>query len=197
MYTVVGSVASRTFRVVWLLEELGQPYTVIPAKPHGKAVRAHSNLGKIPVLLDGPVTVSDSLAIMTYLADKHAGLTAQAGTPERAAQDAMTFRLLDELESVIWTYARHTFVLPEAERVPEVLPSLQLEFMRNLDRLTSEIQSPFLMGEHITLPDLLLVHLGNWARSARFPDAPAAFLDYARPFRARSAYQRTMAQRKT
>ncbi|MGB0440610.1 MAG: glutathione S-transferase family protein [Paracoccaceae bacterium] len=195
MYTVIGSVASRAFRVVWMLEELGQPYRIEPVKPRSDAVLAHSALGKIPVLLDGDVPINDSAAIMTYLADKHGALTAPAGTLARAQQDAMTFRILDELDAVIWTYARHSFVLPPDQRVPDVRPSLQAEFMRNLAAITRDIQGPFVMGEAMTIPDILLVHCANWARVAKFPTPDEAFLRYSKAVRARAAFGRTLAQR--
>ena len=84
MYTVIGGVASRTFRVLWMLEELGADYEHRPASPHAEEVTAHSASGKIPVLLDGDAALTDSTAILTYLADKHGALTSPAGSLERA-----------------------------------------------------------------------------------------------------------------
>ena len=65
MYTVIGGVASRTFRVLWMLEELGADYEHRPASPHAEEVTAHSASGKIPVLLDGDAALTDSTAILT------------------------------------------------------------------------------------------------------------------------------------
>ena len=84
MYTVIGGTKSRAFRVMWMLEELGQPYTLNPAAPRSEEARKYNPSGKIPALVDGDEVLTDSLAIMTYLADKHGALTAPAGTPERA-----------------------------------------------------------------------------------------------------------------
>ena len=33
MYKVIGSVKTRAFRVIWMLEELGEPYELIAAAP--------------------------------------------------------------------------------------------------------------------------------------------------------------------
>ena len=48
MYKLYGRVHSRASRVIWLLEELGQPYDLIPAGPHDPQVlalhRAHASL---------------------------------------------------------------------------------------------------------------------------------------------------------
>ena len=53
MYTVVGAVKSRAFRVMWMLEELGEDYTVIPAGPRSDEAKKYNPLGKVPALVDG------------------------------------------------------------------------------------------------------------------------------------------------
>ena len=195
MLTLYGTAASRAFRVIWLLEELGLDYAHVKAGPQSPEVRAVSPLGKIPVLADEGAVIPDSSAILTYLADKHGRFTAPAGTVARGQQDAMTFRILDEVDALLWTAARHSFVLPEAQRVPAVKDSLKAEFARNLDRLTPEIKGPFLMGDEMTIPDIILCHCGGWAKMAGFPDAPPDFVDYMRRLRARPAYERAAATR--
>ena len=80
MYTVVGATKSRAFRVMWMLEELGQDYTQIAAGPRTPEAMKYNPSGKIPALIDGDDILTDSVAIMTYLGDKHQQLTAPAGT---------------------------------------------------------------------------------------------------------------------
>lgn len=196
MYTVIGGVASRAFRVLWMLEELGAAYEHQPAQPRSEAVLAYNPSGKIPVLIDDGHALTDSSAILTYLADKHQALTHAPGTIERARQDAFTFAVLDDIDSVLWTAARHSFILPEEERVPEVKDSLKKEYSRNIARLMDRMSGPFLMGEMMTVPDIILTHCGNWAISANFPDPEQRFEDYLANMRARPAYGRTRALRK-
>jgi glutathione S-transferase len=123
MYTVTGSPMSRTFRVIWALEEMGLPYELNPASPQSPEVLALNASGKVPVLQEDGEILTDSTAIITYLADKHGKLTAPAGTLARARQDAMTQLCLDELDAVLWTAARHSFALPKDQRVPEIKPA--------------------------------------------------------------------------
>lgn len=197
MYTVIGGVASRAFRVLWMLEELGAAYEHQPAKPRSDEVRAHNPSGKIPVLLDAGNALSDSSAILTYLADTHEALTYPAGSIERARQDAFTFAILDDIDSVLWTAARHSFILPEAERVPAVKGSLKLEYSRNIAGLMDRMAGPFLMGDMMTVPDIILTHCGNWAVSAKFPEPEPRFEEYLAQTRARPAYGRTRALRQS
>ncbi len=193
-YTVIGSGRTRAFRVLWMLEELGLDYTHVPAGPRSEEVTGVSPLGKVPVLVDGDAVIPDSGAILHYLADRHGKLTFPAGSPERARQDAWTFRILDELDALLWTAARHTFVLPEAERVPEVKDSVKREAARNFERIASEMPGPYLMGETLTVPDILLCHCGGWSIAAKFPPLPERLKDYARTLRERPAYQRAAAR---
>lgn len=193
MYKLVGNRMTRAFRALWMLEELGVPYEHIAAAPRSDEVRSLSPLGKVPVLVDGGHVIPDSMAILTYLGDKHGAFTCAAGTVERAAQDAWTFRLLDEVDSLLWTAARHSFILPEGERVPEVKESLKVEFARNMERIASELRSDCLVGDDPTVPDFLLAHCLGWARNAKFPDAPGALVDYLRRLKARPGFQRAAA----
>ena len=190
MYTVIGGLASRAFRVLWMLEELGLDYTHVKAGPRSDEVVAHNPSGKIPVLLDGDVAITDSVAIMTYLADKHGALTAPAGTLERARQDAMTQRIVDEIDGPLWLAARHSFVLPEEHRVAEVKPSAKWEFARAEAALARDMgDGPFVMGEAMTVPDILLTHCLGWALVAKFGVTEPVLSAYLDRMRDRDAYK--------
>jgi len=193
MYTVFGGVNSRAFRVLWLLEEVGAKYQLQAEAPRSDAVRALNPTGKIPVLKDGSAVMTDSVAIMTYLADKHSALTHAPGSVERAHQDALTFRILDEVDSVLWMAARHSFVLPPEMRHPEIKASLRLEYAQNLTQIAQEFRGPFLAGDMMTIPDILLTHCCNWAVSAKFPSPPDSLKPYLSAQRARPAFQKIRA----
>ena len=193
MYKVYGSVTSRAFRVLWALEELGATYTLIKAGPQSDEIRELNPLGKIPVLVEGDEVLHDSVAIMTYLADKHGGLTAPAGTTARAVQDAATLWVIDELDAQLWTMAKHGFILPEDQRVPEIRPALRSDLMRKIDMLGQRLTGEFLVGEQFTIADILCVHCLNWAIGAKVPMENDAVNAYAKNLRARPAFLRVRA----
>jgi len=193
MYDVIGTRASRAFRVLWMLEELGQEYTHIPAAPRSEEALAANPSGKIPALRDGDAALTDSAAIMTFLADKHRALTNAPGTIARARQDAFTHQILDDIDGVLWAAARHSFILPEEQRVPEVKDSLKWEYARNIARLSDALEGSFLMGEEMTVPDMLLTHCLGWAQKAGFPDAGEKLNAYAAAIMARPAFQKAAA----
>ncbi len=192
MYQVIGTRASRAFRVLWMLEELGVEYEHIPAGPRSDAVRAINPSGKIPCLKDGDAVLTDSVAIITYLADKHHELTFPAGTVDRARQDAMTHRLLDEVDALLWAAARHSFILPQERRVAGLKPAMIWEYENNIKRLSDEFTGPFLMGESMTISDIVLTHCLRWAGMAKFPEPGGTLADYKARMEARPACRRAI-----
>jgi glutathione S-transferase len=83
---------SRAAGVVWTLEEIGQPYElafVDTRKNEQKApgLLALNPMGKIPVLVDGDVVVTEVAAIALYLADRYAAgrLAPALDDPRRGA----------------------------------------------------------------------------------------------------------------
>ena len=105
----------------------------------------------------------------------------------------MTFQILDDLESLVWSAARHSFVLPEEKRVPAVKDTLKWEWAKNLKTLERRFQGPFVMGSEITVPDILLTHTLNWAYGAKFPIESDDMMAYAKRMRERDAYLRAVA----
>ena len=87
MITVYGE--GRGFRVVWLLEEMGLPYRLrdvdllkdLAEDPEFLAINP---AGFIPALVDGDVTMVESIAIMEYLLGRY-GPSPLAPTAEDAA----------------------------------------------------------------------------------------------------------------
>ncbi|HUL17885.1 MAG TPA: glutathione S-transferase [Steroidobacteraceae bacterium] len=68
---------SRSQRVLWLLEELGCPYELIPYQRDPKTLLAPESLrrvhplGKSPVITDGAHTIAESGAIIEYLLESY------------------------------------------------------------------------------------------------------------------------------
>jgi len=69
---------SRAVRTVWLMEEMGLEYDLHHFKLGAKEMRSEPYLsvnpmGRVPVLEDGDVTISESTAIAQYLVARHGG----------------------------------------------------------------------------------------------------------------------------
>jgi len=100
--------------------------------------------------------------------------------------------ILDEVDAILWMAAKHSFVLPEDQRVPAIKDSLQWEFARSQPHIVSRMaeDGPFLMGETMTIADILLAHCGGWAIAAKFPITEQRLRDHIAMMRDRPAFRR-------
>ena len=88
MVTVYSAPNTRAIRVIWVLEEIGakaeiksMPY---PPRRHAPDYFAVNPTGMVPLLIDGEVRLSESLAICDYLATRHGSpLVVAPDDPER------------------------------------------------------------------------------------------------------------------
>ncbi|AIG02010.1 SRPBCC domain-containing protein [Pseudomonas fluorescens] len=72
--TLIGLSASPYVRTVRMaLEEKGIPYTHQSALPHSPEILAHNPFGRVPVLCDGPISLYETRAILSYLEDAFEG----------------------------------------------------------------------------------------------------------------------------
>ena len=196
-YTVVGALKSRAIRVLWMLEELEQDYEHIPALPRSAEAFEHHPDGKVPALLVDGEALTDSVAIITFLADRHGAMTYPAGTIERARQDGFTQLAVDEAEGALWTAAKHTFVLPEALRVKEVKRACNAEYGLAMERLAKRLgDGPFVMGERMTVPDILFGQMAGWSRAAGFDQPEGKVADYHAMLVERPAFRRAIERAK-
>ncbi len=167
--TIVGATRSRTFRVLWLAEELGLTYTHAAEMPRSEAVTRLNPLGQIPVITDGDIVIPDSLAILHYLADRAGRFTHPAGTPERAIMDARINFVLTELEAPLWLAARHSFILPEDRRHPEIKPWLRDDFRDAGEKFVRLLgDAAYFAGDTFTIADIIAAHTIGWAITAKF-----------------------------
>lgn len=200
MYQAVGAPGSRMTRITWMLEELGQPYGIVKAKQHTETMVRYNPSGKMPALVDGDFVLTDSAAICSYLADKHAekGMGG-ADARERAMLLSWLFFAQSELEAPLWNKLKHRLLLPEDQRA-EVGAWTAAEFGREIGTLEKRLgDRPFAMGDRFTAADVLLGHCGQWARGAKFEirsDRVNAYFDrvLARPALARAKAKEAEAQ---
>lgn len=195
LYQVIGMVRSRAFRVLWMLEELGKPYEHVAENPRSPGVVSVNPTGKIPILIVDGTPITDSTAILTYLSDKYGALTHPAGTLPRARQDSLTQFLLDEFDAALWLAARHSFVLPEEMRMAAIKNTLRWEFERSQKVMVHRMaDGEFVMGDRMTLADIILADCLGWALAAKFPIVEHRLTEFLDRMRARPAFQRALSR---
>ena len=121
--TLHGIAGSRAIRCLWMLEELGVPYTHVPTDFRGQTrtpeFLALNPNGHIPVLQDDDLVVWESLAINLYLARRCGGLLAPDGHAEDAACLMWSFWAANAIERECVAILLHREALPEERRKPE------------------------------------------------------------------------------
>lgn len=199
-----GMQQSRSFRCLWALEESGLQYEYIPVKlrteesdpdsaqhPNYLAINVQ---GKVPTLKDGDMTLTESVAILQYIARKapDSGLLPSGDDQLLAKHDELVSFVLAELEQPLWSKGKHVFALPEEQRIPAMLETAKFEFAKavnTLDHLLDD--NEFAIANKFSMVDILLAHTFNWAIRFEF-DVPQKYVDLRNRHYERPAAMRAM-----
>ena len=184
---------TRSIRARWALQELGvdfEPVTVnLAAGENRRPEFLEINpAGKLPVLVDGDVVLTESVAIALYLAEKFPdrGLV-PADLKQRAQVNRWLLFTATELEQPLWRIARHTFIYPEHQRLPGDVLLARQEFKAMAAVLEGHMQGRrFVVGDRVTVADLVLAYTLDWANEEELLDGfpqLQAYMErmYARP----------------
>ncbi|MES2340380.1 MAG: glutathione S-transferase family protein [Pseudomonadota bacterium] len=164
MITVYGE--GRGFRVVWLLEEMGLPYRLrdvdlLKGVENDPEFLAINPAGFIPALVDGDVTMVESIAIMEYLMARY-GPTPLAPAPQDPAFPAyQQFLHLGEagLAASIYFVNGARNIAPEAERNNWSARQALNVFETRLGLVSRQLaRAPYMAGEAFTAADISVTY---------------------------------------
>ncbi len=154
----------RSFRIRWLLEELGLPYGEQDLDyrqgQHRQAPYLALNpFGKIPVLSHDQETLFDSGAILWRLLERHDGegrFHVQADQPGRDQYLSLYFHLCSSLDPMVI----NQLVMARSGLSQEQIDTRVATVKEQLVPLKARLeQGPYLMGEQFTALDILFGHL--------------------------------------
>jgi glutathione S-transferase len=199
MITVHHLNNSRSQRILWLLEELGIDYEIVPyqrdattrlAPPELKKVHP---LGKSPVITDGALTVAESGAIVDYLIRKY------GKGKFMPAEDTADF-----VQYTQWLhFAEGSAMLPLllllyvgrlGEAGAPLYPRIMGEIDNHLGYMNAALgDKPFFMGDELSGADIQLSFVVEAAGArgdvlSRYPNLKR----FAAAIQARPAYQRAV-----
>jgi glutathione S-transferase len=87
---------------------------------------------------------------------------------ERSQCYKWTSYVITELDAPLWTIAKHRFALPSERRVPAVIETAGWEFRMAVKVLATGLEDhPYLVGDCLTVADIIVGHTLSWAKSAR------------------------------
>ncbi len=202
MITLHHCVSARSFRPLWMLEELGLPYELkmhpFPPRVHDSGFLEVNPLGTVPAMTDGDLHMTESAAICQYLAARHPEAGMDVTSHEPAFGAYLNFLHFGEAtltfpQTLVLRYTH--FEAPE-RRQPQVADDYARWFLARLRTLEPLLErEPFLCAGRFTAADvsvgyalLLAQHLGL---SDRFKPAVQ---DYWQRLQAREAFQRALSQ---
>lgn len=185
---------ARAIRGRWTLQELGvefEPVRVnLLAGEHQRPQFLRINpAGKIPVLVDGDLVLTESVAIVLYLAEKysHKGLL-PAGVAERAQVNRWLLFAATELEQPLWRIARHTTLYPEEQRLPQDVAIASREFKQMAAVLNEHMKGrEFVAGDRVTVADFVTAYTLDWGNECKLLDEFPGLIAYMERMYARPA----------
>jgi len=183
---------TRSIRARWTLQELGvdfEPIVVdLVAGDHRKPEFLQLNpAGKIPVLVDGDLVLTESVAIVLYLAEKYPDRGLLPTDPlERAEVNRWLLFTTTELEQPLWRIARHTNIYPERDRLPADVTLAGKEFRAMAEIVERHMQHrQFIVGNTATVADFVLAYTLDWANEVKLLDHCPKLLAYLEEMYAR------------
>lgn len=193
---------TRAVRPRWLLEEMGITYELVRVdmkmtqEPEYQSLHPHQ---KVPVLVDGEVTIFESTAICTYLADKYPnfGLAPTIDSPERAYYYQWLFYASVTLEAPV-----EHFMFAVLPNLPEkILPNKVREAISTQEALQwfNKVAEPlrsvlgnsnYLVGNKFSTADIVTGGVLMWAKRLGMLDLDDTLTNYLDNLMRRPARER-------
>ena len=167
----------------FLMEELGLPYELVlvdtTKKEHQQPAYLKLNPnGKIPLLIDGDLHLTESAAICMYLADQYAdqhkatGFLPAIGTPARAQLYQWMMYLSNTLQAELLSYFYPDRLSEDEACAAQVKTKAEqrvAQMLGYVDDSLAKSKGAYLLGEQLSIADLFLFMLCRWSRGMQKP----------------------------
>ena len=201
-----GVGTSRTLRALWILAELDLPYEHrrIMSRSGETQTPEYTRLNpgqKIPALQEGDFVLTESAAIVNYLAGKHGAaknLCPPSDPRLRARYDQWCFFCMMELDAnTLYVIRKHEDLHALYGEAPAALLAARDGFSRQAVAAVARLKNggscaPFVMGEQFSGADILFTTCLTGA-IRRNIELPRELHEYLARTTARAAYQRALA----
>lgn len=152
MLTIYGWKKSRTVRCMWVLEELGVPYTQVPLNPNAGETRTPEYLalnpsGKIPTLVHDGFALTETVAINLYLASTFPGNLLPASAHDMAKLHQWTSWAIADLEPMLVSIMR------EGRRAAQQIDASRIDTAKtDIHKMLATVLEPHLAKQDYLLP---------------------------------------------
>jgi glutathione S-transferase len=173
---IYGSPRTSAGRCYLMLEELGigyhtKPLDMMEKREHKAAEYLAINPnGKVPTLVDGDVTLWESLAINQYLCDKYRPELLGRDAAQRGRVTQWNFWAMLELQPPLIDLLIQLLFVPEDKRDAGVMARAREQVPTKLKILDDQLQtSPYLTGAEVTVADFNVGTVFHVTTSLKYP----------------------------
>jgi glutathione S-transferase len=190
---------TRSIRARWTLQELGVDFEPISVNLFaGEASRPEflklNPAAKIPVLVDGDLVLTESAAIVLYLAEKYRRFL-PTDARGRAEVNRWLLFTVTELEQPLWRIAKNKNLYPQEQRLAADIPLASQDFLRMADVAEKHMQGrAFVVGDDVTVADFVLAYTLDWANEVKLLDRCPQLVAYMERMYARPKAPKRIAQ---
>ncbi len=156
---------TRSIRARWMLQELAVDFEAasvnLPAREHLSPEFLELNpAARVPVLVDGGFVLTESVAIVLYLAEKYSDRGfIPADLELRADFYRWILFAVTELEQPWWRIAKHTRLYPEQDRLPADVVLARRDFLPMAAVLEKHMQGRnYVVGDRVTAADFVVAY---------------------------------------
>jgi glutathione S-transferase len=190
---------TRSIRARWTLQELGVDFEAITVNLRAGEHRRPEFLqlnpaGKLPVLVDGDFVLTESAAIVLYLAEKYRKFI-PTDARGRAEINQWLMFTVTELEQPLWRIAKNRQLYPEAQRLAADIPLAAQDFRAMAEVAEKHMHGrEFVVGDSVTVADFVLAYTLDWANEVQLLDRCPQLLAYMERMYARPKAPKRIAQ---
>src|SRR6201992_1909274 len=163
MITLYHCDAARSFRPLWMLEELGLPYELkmlpFPPRVLAKEYLALNPLGTIPFMVDGETKMTESSGICHYLGIKYGPTPLMVAESDPAYGAFLNWMYFSDATLTFpqTLVLRYTQLEPEERRNPQVATDYAKWFLGRLRAVEAAIgKSEMLCAGRFTAADIVI-----------------------------------------
>lgn len=200
MIDLYHCVSARSFRPLWLLEELGIPYRLhmlpFPPRVQARQYLERNPLGTVPLLEDGAARLTESAAMCEYLAARYGAARFDVAVNDPAYGSYLNWLHMSDAtltfpQTLVLRY-RH---FEPAERLqPQVAADYARWFLARLRAVDAAVQQePYLCAGRFTAADVAVSYALQLAQHLGLAEQfPPAVMDYWQRMQARAAFGRAL-----
>ncbi len=196
---------ARSFRALWALEELGLDYELrtlrFPPRAFDKGYFEENPLGTVPLLVDGETRMTESAAILHYLATVHGGgrLALGPAHPDYGAYLNWLHHGEATLTFPQTIYLRYALMEPAERRQPVVADDYKRWFLGRMKLAEAALADgrEFLVGGVFTMADISVGYAVMLAEAIGLgPEMPPHALAWFHALKRRPGYLAAKAAQK-